>query len=200
MKILVTGGAGFIGSAVCRHLMAIKNVSVVNVDKLTYAANPRSLNSIASDARYAFQQADICDRATMDAIFAAISRQRLSIWPQKVTSTDRSPGPTRSLRRILSAHTGCLRPQNLTTRPLDLTSGLAFVLSMYQRTRFTDRSELRGAFARIHLMSQARLIRRARPHPIISRTHGTRLMDCRLLYRIVPTITGRTSSPRSLSR
>ena len=44
MKILVTGGAGFIGSAVCRHLMAIKNVSVVNVDKLTYAANPRSLD------------------------------------------------------------------------------------------------------------------------------------------------------------
>ena len=70
MKILVTGGAGFIGSAVCRHLVAIKNVSVVNVDKLTYAANPRSLDSIANDARYAFQQADICDRATMDAIFA----------------------------------------------------------------------------------------------------------------------------------
>jgi dTDP-glucose 4,6-dehydratase len=70
MNILVTGGAGFIGSAVCRQLVASRSVSVVNVDKLTYAANPRSLDSIANDARYAFQQADICDRATMDAIFA----------------------------------------------------------------------------------------------------------------------------------
>src|SRR6185312_6511361 len=70
MKVLVTGGAGFIGSAVCRHLLSTRNVSIVNIDKLTYAANLRSLDSIASDARYAFQQADICDRATMDAIFA----------------------------------------------------------------------------------------------------------------------------------
>ena len=70
MKVLVTGGAGFIGSAVCRHLVATRNVSVVNVDKLTYAANLRSLDSIANDERYAFQQADICDRAKMEAIFA----------------------------------------------------------------------------------------------------------------------------------
>ena len=70
MKVLVTGGAGFIGSAVCRHLVSTRNVSVVNVDKLTYAANLRSLDSIANDERYAFQQADICDRAKMEAIFA----------------------------------------------------------------------------------------------------------------------------------
>src|SRR3981189_1653360 len=53
MNVLVTGGAGFIGSAVCRQLVASRSVSVVNVDKLTYAANPRSLDSIANDARYA---------------------------------------------------------------------------------------------------------------------------------------------------
>ena len=70
MNVLVTGGAGFIGSAYARQLAATRNVSVVNVDKLTYAANLRSLDPIANDKRYAFRQADICDRAKMEAIFA----------------------------------------------------------------------------------------------------------------------------------
>lgn len=70
MRILVTGGAGFIGSAVCRQLVGSRGVAVVNVDKLTYAANPRSLEPIAGDSRYAFEQADICDRAAVDAIFS----------------------------------------------------------------------------------------------------------------------------------
>ena len=70
MHVLVTGGAGFIGSAVCRQLVKRCGVPVVNVDKLTYAANLRSLEPVASDSRYAFEQADICDRAAMDAIFA----------------------------------------------------------------------------------------------------------------------------------
>ena len=70
MKVLVTGGAGFIGSAVCRHLIADHADSVVNVDKLTYAANLASLNEIAADPRYSFVQADICDAKAMAAIFA----------------------------------------------------------------------------------------------------------------------------------
>jgi dTDP-glucose 4,6-dehydratase len=69
MCVVVTGGAGFIGSAVCRELVG-RGVSVVNVDKLTYAANPRSLDSIARDPHYDFERVDICDRAGMDAVFA----------------------------------------------------------------------------------------------------------------------------------
>jgi dTDP-glucose 4,6-dehydratase len=65
MRVLVTGGAGFIGSAVCRLLVGEMNATVLNVDKLTYAANLASLRTIDGDARYAFRQADICDRATM---------------------------------------------------------------------------------------------------------------------------------------
>lgn len=61
MKILVTGGAGFIGSAVCRYLVEQKNVSVVNLDKLTYAANLASLKTIEDHPNYAFEQVDICD-------------------------------------------------------------------------------------------------------------------------------------------
>jgi dTDP-glucose 4,6-dehydratase len=70
VKIVVTGGAGFIGSAVCRHLVGKTGAHVVNVDKLTYAANLRSLDPIAQSRRYAFVRADICDRDAMDAVFA----------------------------------------------------------------------------------------------------------------------------------
>ena len=70
MKILVTGGAGFIGSAVVRHIIDATQDSVVNVDKLTYAGNLESLVTVADSARYAFEQADICDAQAMAAIFA----------------------------------------------------------------------------------------------------------------------------------
>ena len=70
MKILVTGGAGFIGSAVVRHIINNTQDSVINLDKLTYAGNLDSIASVADNERYAFVQADICDRAALDKIFA----------------------------------------------------------------------------------------------------------------------------------
>jgi dTDP-glucose 4,6-dehydratase len=70
MRVLVTGGAGFIGSAVCRQLVGSTDISVVNVDKLTYAANQQSLGPIASNPRYSFEQADICNRPAIDSIFS----------------------------------------------------------------------------------------------------------------------------------
>lgn len=66
--VLVTGGAGFIGSAVIRHLMAHSAAPVVNLDRLTYSAMPEALGAAADDPRYSFERADICDRAAVDAI------------------------------------------------------------------------------------------------------------------------------------
>ena len=69
MKLLVTGGAGFIGSAVVRRFVAQTGVSVVNVDALTYAGNLDSLTEVAGVPNYFFVQADICDRERIAEIF-----------------------------------------------------------------------------------------------------------------------------------
>lgn len=71
MKILVTGGAGFIGSAVVRHIVQDTDNTVLNVDKLTYAGNLESLAKVADNPRYQFSQTDICDRAALDQLFQA---------------------------------------------------------------------------------------------------------------------------------
>ncbi|HDY7525548.1 TPA: dTDP-glucose 4,6-dehydratase [Vibrio vulnificus] len=70
MKILVTGGAGFIGSAVIRHIIRNTQDVAINLDKLTYAGNLESLSEIDSSDRYYFEQVDICDRGELDRVFA----------------------------------------------------------------------------------------------------------------------------------
>lgn len=70
MKILVTGGAGFIGSAVIRHIINNTSDSVINVDKLTYAGNLDSLTSVTRSERYAFEQVDICDGKELERVFS----------------------------------------------------------------------------------------------------------------------------------
>ena len=69
MKILITGGAGFIGSAVVRRAIADGH-QVVNLDALTYSANLENVAAVATSPAYAFEQADVCDRAAVEAIFA----------------------------------------------------------------------------------------------------------------------------------
>lgn len=69
MKILVTGGAGFIGSALIRFLIKNTDHYVINVDKLTYAGNLESLSSVADSERYAFEKVDICDKTELTRVF-----------------------------------------------------------------------------------------------------------------------------------
>ncbi len=69
MKIIITGGAGFIGSALIRHLIRATDHEVLNLDKLTYAGNQESLLEVANNPRYSFCQVDICDRQTVSKVF-----------------------------------------------------------------------------------------------------------------------------------
>ncbi|WP_171534716.1 dTDP-glucose 4,6-dehydratase [Acinetobacter terrae] len=69
MKILVTGGAGFIGSAVIRHIIKDTEHHVLNIDKLTYAGNLESLISVSDNPRYQFSETDICDYAALEQLF-----------------------------------------------------------------------------------------------------------------------------------
>jgi len=69
MKFLVTGGAGFIGSAVIRHIINNTQDDVINVDKLTYAGNLESLSSVSESDHYSFEQVDVCNRGELDRVF-----------------------------------------------------------------------------------------------------------------------------------
>ena len=69
MKLLVTGGAGFIGSAVIRHILTNTDDQVINLDKLTYAGNLQSLSNVSGSNNYAFEQVDICDRVELERVF-----------------------------------------------------------------------------------------------------------------------------------
>ncbi|KPY39066.1 dTDP-glucose 4,6-dehydratase [Pseudomonas syringae pv. primulae] len=77
MRILVTGGAGFIGSALIRHLIQNTENEVLNLDTLTYAGNLESLHPIATNTRYEFVQADICDQAAVSAVLSRFEPQAI---------------------------------------------------------------------------------------------------------------------------
>ncbi|WP_407305251.1 dTDP-glucose 4,6-dehydratase [Acinetobacter sp.] len=70
IKILLTGGAGFIGSAVIRHIIKATEHHVLNIDKLTYAGNLESLTAVSGHPRYQFSQTDICDHAAVEQLFS----------------------------------------------------------------------------------------------------------------------------------
>ncbi|WP_413992051.1 dTDP-glucose 4,6-dehydratase [Labrys okinawensis] len=71
MRIIVSGGAGFIGSAVVRFLAKLDGIKILNIDKLTYAGNLASLRSVAALPNYSFEQVDIVDRPKLDEIFSS---------------------------------------------------------------------------------------------------------------------------------
>lgn len=77
MRVFVTGGAGFIGSALVRHLVLERGYNVLNVDKLTYAGNLNSLRSVDGQSNYEFLHADICDRGVMDSAVSGFKPERI---------------------------------------------------------------------------------------------------------------------------
>ena len=105
MNVIITGGAGFIGSALVRYLVGQRGWSVTNVDNLTYAANLASLDSVAGNPGYRFVKADICDQDSMNAVFAE-ARPQAVMHLASESHVDRSiTGPAEFIRtNILGTH------------------------------------------------------------------------------------------------
>jgi len=98
LKFLITGGAGFIGSAVIRHLINNTDAQVLNLDKLTYAGNLDSLLDVDSSDRYQFVQADICDAAAIRNVLSEF-KPNLLMHLAAESHVDRSiDGPSEFIR------------------------------------------------------------------------------------------------------
>ncbi|HEY1426168.1 MAG TPA: dTDP-glucose 4,6-dehydratase [Caulobacteraceae bacterium] len=125
MRILVTGGAGFIGSAVCRHLVAERGDTVLNFDKLTYAANLASLAEIDASPNYSFRRGDVADATALAAAFEAF-RPEAVMHLAAETHVDRSIDSARPFidANVLGAFTllECVRDY-LRRAPADLARG-----------------------------------------------------------------------------
>ncbi len=102
-KMLITGGAGFIGSHFVRYCLAkYSALEIVNIDKLTYAGSMDNLVDLGDPSRHHFIQADICDKTRMAEIMRQFDID--SISPQKVMLIVRLPDRRLFYKRILSAH------------------------------------------------------------------------------------------------
>jgi dTDP-glucose 4,6-dehydratase len=106
MRVIVTGGAGFIGSAVCRHFVLQQGWTVLNIDKLTYAASLASLDAVENDSRYRFVQGDICDRGAIERALDTFSPQAV-VHLAAETHVDRSiDGSAEFIRtNVIGTHT-----------------------------------------------------------------------------------------------
>ncbi len=109
IKILITGGAGFIGSAVIRHIINCTNDSVINVDKLTYAGNLESLLGVSDNPHYAFEQVDICDRDSLERVFSQYQPEAVMHLAAE-SHVDRSiNGPDEFIKTNIVGPTPCLK-------------------------------------------------------------------------------------------
>src|SRR4051794_30330121 len=106
MRVIVTGGAGFIGSAVCRYFVLQQGWTVLNIDKLTYAASLSSLHALGNDARYQFAKADICDGAAIERALDTFRPQAI-VHLAAETHVDRSiDGSAEFIRtNVVGTHT-----------------------------------------------------------------------------------------------
>ena len=179
MKVIVTGGAGFIGSAVCRHLVGVKGWQVVNVDKLTYAGNLASLTPIERAPGYRFVQADICDRAAIDRVLAEAAPDAIMHLAAE-SHVDRSITGSAAFieTNIVGTHT-LLEAARAYWSGCRSRAGRASASFTSRPTRSTAASARAASSSRQRPTIRAHPIRPARRRPTIWSAPGTRPTACR---------------------
>ena len=198
MKILITGGAGFIGSAVVRRAIADGH-QVVNLDALTYSANLENVASVAANPRYAFEQADICDAAAVKAIFAR-HRPDAVMHLAAESHNDRAiDGPLDFVRTNVMGTAVLLEAARAhwNSLPDDGQGGLPLPPRLHRRgVRRAGRG--RRLHRRRRPTIPTRPIRRARPAPTTWCAPGTTPTACRWCSPTARTTTGPFQFPEKL--
>ena len=196
MRIIVTGGAGFIGSALVRHLVAAGH-DVLTVDALTYAGNRASLRDVEGNSRHRFLHANICDRAGMDGAMAEFRPERITHLAAE-SHVDRSiTGAADFVQTNVVGTFTLLEAARGYWQGLAPAAKAAFRFSTFRLTRFMARWAMTGCSMRPRLTIPRRPIRRRRRRRTISPRPGTARMACRWWYRTARTITDLTTSPKS---
>ncbi len=179
-RFLITGGAGFIGSAVVRHLVRETDYRVCVVDKLTYAGNLASLAPIANNPRYSFVRADIADAARMKDVFSSY-RPDVVMHLAAESHVDRSiDGPAAFIadqyrRHLHVAGNGA----RLLARPAGRCARAIFASTIFRPMRYSARSKPAAVSARRPPTRRARLIRHRRRRPTIWCALGITPTACR---------------------
>ena len=198
--IFVTGGAGFIGSAVIRHLLDDTEAQVVNIDKLTYASSPNSIPRAADHARYRFAHVDICNGPALRRLFD-IHQPNYVMNLAAESHVDRSiDGPSEFIQTNIVGTFTLLQEALRYWRKLDpsLQSASAFIT--YRRMRCSARSVPKACSPRPRPTRPTLPIPHPKPRPITSSVHGARPMGFLRFLPIARTITAPITFRRSSFR
>lgn len=195
--IIVSGGAGFIGSAVCRYLVAETDFAVVNVDKLTYAANLDSLAAISDHPRYKFRQLDICDEVALERVFA--DEQPCAVMHLAAeTHVDRSiQAPAGFVQTNVVGTYTLLEASRRYWKDSPAARKAASGFCTYPPTKFMALSVPRACLRKRALTDPTRPTPQARPRPTTSWRLGRELTVSPPSRPTRPTLTGRVNFQRS---
>ena len=166
-KILVTGGAGFIGSAVIRQYITTTDCEIINVDALTYAGNLESLSAVDGNSRYHFEHASICDVKALERIFKQYQPDAVMHLAAE-SHVDRSiDAPSAFIETNIVGTYNLLNVSKQYWECLDAERKSQFRFHHVSTDEVYGDLEEEGILKKIHVMIQVHLIQPVRLHPII---------------------------------